>query len=95
MGCGKLHEVAKRGGCQQGSTRSTVCIKMTFFKNDLGPHGMPKQAFSARGDPFWLSSYPKMPRTMAVLGQKGSKRGPKCVFPKNDPRPLGVHKQLK
>ena len=44
---GKLQEVAQRGGCQNGSRRSTVCKKMTFSKNDLGPHGMPKQVFLA------------------------------------------------
>ena len=48
VGCGKLQEVAHRGGCKNGSTRSTGCEKMTFFKNDLGPHGMPRQVVLAR-----------------------------------------------
>ena len=48
VGCGKLQEVAQRGGCQNGSTRSTGCKKKTFFKNDPRAHGMPKQVFLER-----------------------------------------------
>ena len=48
VGCGKLQEVAQRGGCKNGSTRSTGCEKMAFFKNDPRRHGMPKQVFLVR-----------------------------------------------
>ena len=65
VGCGKLQEVAQRGGCQNGSTRSTRCKKLIFFKNDPGPHAMPKQMFLAQ---FEL-----------VVARFGPPKTPKCL----------------
>ena len=52
MGCGKPQEVAQRGGCPNGSTRSTVGQNLNFFYKKktlgLGPHGLPEQVFLAR-----------------------------------------------
>ena len=62
--------------------------KKEFFKNDPGPHGMPKQVFLAR---FEL-----------VVARFGPPKIPKCLengllvcFSKNDPRSFGGHKQVK
>ena len=83
VGCGKLQEVAQRGGCQNGSTRSTGCgKKKTFFTNDPLPHGMPKQVFLARFE-LVVARFgpPKIPK--CLFGTKnGSRMGQKCVFPK-------------
>ena len=85
LGCSKLRDVAQRGGCPNGSRRSTGCEKITFFKNDLGPHGMPKQVFSARLE-LVVARFgpPKSPKCLenGLLWDKknGSKMGQKCVF---------------
>ena len=76
--------------------------KRLFFENDLGPHGMPKQVFLlcfelmvAR---FAPPTIPKCLEDGLFWDQNwlkdGSKMGQKCVFPKTDPRPFGVHKQV-
>ena len=97
VSCGKLQEVAQRGGCQNGSTRSTGCKRMIFFfKNDPRPHGMPKQVFLARFELVVARfSPPKIPKCLenGLLWDK--KNGSKMCFSKNDPRPFGVPKQVK
>ena len=60
--------------------------KMTFFKNDRGPHGMPKQVFLARFE-LVVARFgpPKIPKCLenGLFGDKnGSKMGQKWVFPK-------------
>ena len=61
--------------------------KMTFFKNDPGPQGMPKQVFLARFE-LVVARFgpPKIPKCLenGLFRDKknGSKMGQKCVFPK-------------
>ena len=73
--------------------------KMTFFTNDPGPHGMPKQVLLAR---FELGvarcGPPKIPKCLEnglFCDQKWVQNGSKMGFSKNDPRPFGVPKQVK
>ena len=99
VGCGKLQEVAHRGGCKNGSTRSTGCEKMTFFKNDLGPHGMPRQVVLARFElmvaRFGPPKIAKCLENRLFWDQKSFKNGSKKCFSKNDTRPFGVPQQVK
>ena len=73
--------------------------KMSFFKEDPGPYGMPKQVFLARFELVVARFDP--PRFLECLenglfwDQKWVQNGPKICFSKNDPRPFGVHKQVK
>ena len=73
--------------------------KMTFFKNDPGPHGMPKQVFLARFElvvaRFGPPKIPKCLENGLFCNQKWVKNGSKMCFSKNDPTPFGVHKQVK
>ena len=60
---------------------------------------MPKQVLLARFE-LVVARFgpPKFPKCLenGLLGTKnGSKMGQKCVYSKNDPRPFGVHKQVK
>ena len=52
--------------------------KMTFFKNDPRPHGMPKQLFLACFE-LVVARFgpPRIPKCM----DNGSTMGQKCVFP--------------
>ena len=63
---GKLQE-ARRGGCQNRSTRSTRCKRKIFFKSGPRPRGMPmpKQLFLACCDP--------------VVARFGPPKIPKCI----------------
>ena len=66
--------------------------KKTFFKNDPGPHRMPKQVFLARfelvvarfGPPIIL----KCLENGLFWDKKGVKNGSKMCFPENVPRCL-------
>ena len=73
--------------------------KMTFFKNDPGPHGMPKQVFLARFElVVACCGPPKIPKCLEnglFWDRKSVKNGSKMCFPKNGPRPFGVPKQVK
>ena len=83
--------------------------KKTFFKNDPGPHGIPKQVFGPHGIPkqVFLARVelvvarfgpPKIPECLEnglFSDKKWVKNGSKMCFSKNDPRPFGVHKQVK
>ena len=73
--------------------------KMTFFKNDLAPHGMPKQVFLARFElvaaRFGPPKIPKCLENGLFCDQKWVKNGSKKRFSKNDPRPFAVLKQVK
>ena len=73
--------------------------KMTFFKNDLGPHGMPKQVFLARFEliaaRFGPPKVTKCLENGLFWDQKRVKNGSKMCCSKNDPRPFGVHRQAK
>ena len=59
---------------------------MCFFKNDLGPHGMPKQVFLDRFElvvaRFGPPKIPKCFENGLFWDKNGSKMGQKCVFPK-------------
>ena len=97
--CSRLQEVAQRGGCQNGSTRSTGRKKMTCSKNDPRPHGMPKQVFWARFElvvaRFGPPKIPKCLENGPLWDKKWVNSGSKMCFSKNDSRPLGVPKQVK
>ena len=91
VGCAKLQEVNQRGGCQNGSTRSTRCKKKkTLFKNDPGPQGMPKQVFLVCFELVVAGcGPPKIPKCLEnglFWDQRsiknGSKMGQRCVFPR-------------
>ena len=73
--------------------------KKTFFKTDLGPHGMPKQVFLARFElvvaRFGPPKILKCLHNWLIWDKKWVKEGSKMVFSKNDPRPFGVPKQMK
>ena len=73
--------------------------KKNFLECDLGPHGMPKQVFSARFEVFVAGfGSPKIPKCLEnslVWDQKWVKNGSKMCFSKNDLRPLGLPKQVK
>ena len=68
---------------QQGPTGAK---KMTFFKNDPGPHGMPKQVFLARLELVVARCGPPKIQNASKTGcfgtKNGSKMGQKWVFPK-------------
>ena len=67
--------------CAQGAKK-----KMTSFEIDPGPHAMPKQVFLAHLEVVAARfGPPKIPKC----------HGSKMCFSKNDPRPFGVHKQVK
>ena len=73
--------------------------KTTFFENDPGPHGMPKQVFLARFE-LVVARYgpPKIPKCLEnglSWDKKSVQNGSKMGFSKNDPRPFGVPKQMK
>ena len=72
---------------------------MTFFKNDLGPHGMPKQVFLARFElvvsRFGPTKIPKYLENGLFWVTKWVKKGSKMGLFKNDPTPFGVPKQVK
>ena len=59
---------------------------------------MPKQVFLARFElvvaRFVLPKIPKCLENGQLWDQKWVKNGAKMCFSKNDPRPLGVHKQV-
>ena len=69
--------------------------KMTFFKTDPGPYGMPKQVFLARFE-LVVARFgpPKIPKCLDN-GLFWDKKWVKNAFSKNDPRPFGVPKQVK
>ena len=60
--------------------------KKTCFKNDRGPHGMPKQVFLARFELMVASLALRKSQNALEMGcfgtKNGSKMGQKCVFPK-------------
>ena len=60
--------------------------KMTFFKNDPGPHGNPKQVFFAHFELVVAYFGPRKSQNalkMGCIGTKnGSKMGQKIVVPK-------------
>ena len=60
--------------------------KVTFFKNDLGPHGMPKQVFWARFELVVARcGPPRIPKCLengCFETKNGSKMGQKWVFHK-------------
>ena len=73
--------------------------KLTFFKNDPGPHGMPKQVFLACFE-LLVARFcpPKTPKSLEnelFWDKKWVKNGSKMCFSKSDPRPFGVPKQVK
>ena len=67
------------------------CKKKTFFKNDPGPHGMPRQVFVARFElvvaRFGPPKIPKCLENGLFWDKKWLKNGSKKCFSKNDPRP--------
>ena len=73
--------------------------KMVFSKNDPRPFGVHKQVKSALFEPiashFGPSKVTKCLENGLFWDQKWVKKGSKMVFSKNDPRPFGVHKQVK
>ena len=73
--------------------------KMTIFKNDRGPHGMPKQVFLARFElvmaRFGSPQIPKCLENGLFWDQKWVKNGSKMCFPKDTAGLLGMHKQAK
>ena len=73
--------------------------RMTFLKNDLAPHAMPKKVFLARFE-LVVACFgpPKIPKCLEnglFCDQKWVKKWIKTFFSKNDPRPFGVPKQVK
>ena len=72
--------------------------KTRFSKSDPGPYGMLKQVFLAHFEPVVTHFGPwKIPKCLenGLFGdQKWVKNGSKTCFPKSDPGPLGVHKQV-
>ena len=77
--------------------------KKIFFKNERGPHGMPKQVFLARFE-LVVACFrpPKIPKCLEnglenglFWDKKWVQNDSKMCFSKNDPRPFGVHKQVK
>ena len=73
--------------------------KKKFLKNDPGPHRMPKQVFLVRFELIEARfGPPKIPKCLAnglFWDKKWVKNGSEMCFPKNDPRPFGVPKQVK
>ena len=79
-------------------SNSTICLR-TAPKNDLAPHGMPKQVFLACFE-LVLARFgpPKIPKCLengVFCDQKLVNNGSKKCFSKNDPTPFGVPKQVK
>ena len=72
---------------------------MTFFKNDPGPHGMPKQVLLAHFElvvaRFGPSKIKKCFENGLFCNQKWVKKGSKMSFSKNDLRPVAVPKHVK
>ena len=73
--------------------------KKTVFKNDHGPHAMPKQVFLAQFvlmvARFGSREIPQCLENGLFWDKKWVKNGSKMCFSKNDPRPFGVPKQVK
>ena len=69
-----------------------------FFKNDFGPHGMPKQVFLARFELIVARCGPPkipLPLENGVFWDKKLVRfGSKMCFSTTNPRPLGVPQQV-
>ena len=86
VGCGKLQEVAQRGGCQNWSTRSTRCKKRLFSKMILDHMECQNKCFWRVLSSWWcVLALLKSPNAlkMGYFGTKfSSKMGQKCVFPK-------------
>ena len=86
-GSSKLQEVAQRGGCQNGSTRSTTCKKITFFSNMIRDHvECQNKCFRRVLSSWWpvlalLKSQNALKMTF-VATENESKMGQKCVVPK-------------
>ena len=86
VGCGKPMEVAQRGGCQNGSTRSTGCRKFLFPTMILNHMQCQNKCFWRVLSSWWpvlalLKSQNAL--KMGCFGAKnGSNMGQKCVFPK-------------
>ena len=72
---------------------------MTFFKNDLAPHGMPKQVFLARFElvvaRFGPPKIPKCVENGLFCDRKWVKIGSKMCFSKIDHEPFGVPGKVK
>ena len=90
----KSQNALKKGcfGTKNGS-------KMCFSKNDPRPFGVHKQVKSAHLEPiashFGHSKVTKCLENGLFCDQKWVKNASKMCFSKNDPRPFGVHKQVK
>ena len=80
--------------------------KMWFSKNNPRPFGVPKQVKWARLSPLRaILAPPKSQNALKIgcfgtqngskMGQKWVKNGSEMCFSNNDPRPFGVHKQVK
>ena len=73
--------------------------KTCFCKSHLGPFGMLKQVFLAHFEPlvtrFGPWKIPKCVEKETLWEQRTVTKGLKPRFSKSDPRPLGVHKQVK
>ena len=73
--------------------------KMTFFKIDPRPHGMPKQVFLVHFElvvaRFGPPIIPQCLENGLFWDEKWVKNGSKKCFSKNDPRPHGMPKQVK
>ena len=94
MGYGKLQEVAQRGGCQNGSTKSSGYKKKLFSKMIVDHMECQNKCFWRVLSP-WCSVLPLLKAQKALkMGCFGTKNGSKMCFSKNDPRPFGVPKQV-
>ena len=90
LGYGKLQKEAQKVGAKIVQQGRLGAQKMTFFKNDPRPHGMPKQVFLARYEPVVARCGPrKIPKCLEnglFWDQMGKKN---VVFPKMIPEYLG------
>ena len=95
VGCGKLQGVTQKGGCQNGSTRSSRCQKKRLFSKMILDH------MECQNNIFWrvLSSWwpvlatPKSQNTLKTgcFGTKNPcKMDEKCITFGS----FGVHKQV-
>ena len=85
-------------GANGGSPRVPGAKKMMFFKVVPTPLGMLKQVVLARFEPVVACYGPrKIPKCLEngpFWDQKGVKNGSKTRFPKSDPGPFGILKQV-